>query len=178
MTNSLAAIQSDLTICRAVRQLSFWVCCTLFKEQSQWRTDFPEWCFRCCLEEGRADRQSFLSLINKPQRWSGEMPLFDKQVGHCLRISTEVKWPERGDVRRVTDTVAWMEDVLWSWDPPSPVLQSESRVRFSPVYNGQSCPKYLFVVKCFSFQDFLLKVVSCRSGSTQRHPNHDSHSYD
>lgn len=55
------------------------------------------------------------------------MPLFDKQVGHCLRISTEVKWPERGDVRRVTDTVAWMEDVLWSWDPPSPVLQSGSQ---------------------------------------------------
>lgn len=34
------------------------------------------------------------------------MPLFDKQEGHCLRISTQVvKWPEQGDVRRVTHAV-------------------------------------------------------------------------
>ncbi len=36
------------------------------------------------------------------------MPLFDKQEGHCLRISTHVvKWHEREDVRRVTDWMAW-----------------------------------------------------------------------
>lgn len=114
---------------RALRAVVCWpACCTLCEEQSEWRTDFPEWCFRCCWEEGRADRQPSLSLINKPQRWSGEMPLFDKQEGHCLRISTGVvEWSERGDVRRVTDTVAWMEDVLWRC---SVVLHS---VRFGPV---------------------------------------------
>lgn len=120
--------KSDLTTRRPVTQLwgVFWaVCCSPCKEQSQWRTDFPEWCFRCCWEEGRADRQTSLSLINKPQRWSGEMPLFDKQEAHCLRISTQaVKWPEWGDEQRVTDTVAWMDYVLWSRDSHRRVLQS------------------------------------------------------
>lgn len=51
-------------------------------------------------------RRPSLSLINKPQQWSRGMPLFDKQEGHCLRISTQVvKRPELRDVRRVTDTV-------------------------------------------------------------------------
>lgn len=96
---------------------AFWVAwitlCKCIKiKQSEWRMDFPEWCFHCCWEEGRVDRQPSLSLINKPQRWSRGMPLFDKQEGHCLRISTlVVKRPERGDVRRVTDTGHWMEDV-------------------------------------------------------------------
>lgn len=72
---------------------------------------------------GRKGGQS-LSLINKPQRWSGEMSLFDKQEGHCLRISTQVvKWPEQGDARRITDTLSWMVDVLCNWKPgPRPVL--------------------------------------------------------
>lgn len=40
------------------------------------------------------------------------MPSFDKQAGHCLRISTEVvKWPEQGDEWRVIDTVAHMQDM-------------------------------------------------------------------
>lgn len=159
-------------------RVSWAECNTLCKRRSEWRTNFPEWCFRCWLEEGRADRQSSLSVINKPQRWSGEMPLFDKQEGHCLRISTQVvKWPERGDVRRVTDPLAWMEDVLWSRDPRW-VLQSESQecslVRF--VMNGakRNHPKYLFLAECFAFQDFLWRWSHV---DTDPHKG-DSHSQD
>lgn len=74
-----------------------YILCTVYKQQLYWRADFPEWCFRCSWEEGRADGQQSLSLINKPQQCSGVMPLFDKQERHCLRISTlVVKWPYRG----------------------------------------------------------------------------------
>lgn len=138
----------------------FWdVCCTIYKEQSEWRTDFPEWCFRCCWEEGRADRQTSLSLINKPQQWSGGMPfdLINKRdtayaFPHKLSsgLSEEM-------ARRVTDTVAWMEDVQQSWDSPTQVLEnlplSSSQ---SPLLRG-TIQKYLLVVKCFVLQDFLWK---------------------
>lgn len=102
------------------------VCRTIYKEQSEWRTDFPEWCFLCCWEEGRADRETSLSLINKPRRWSGGMPfdLINKRdtayaFPHKLSsgLSEEM-------ARRVTDTVAWMEDVLESWDSPRQILEN------------------------------------------------------
>lgn len=51
------------------------------------------------------DVQTSLSLINTPQRLSGELPLFDKQEVHCLRISTRVvEWHVREDVTGATDT--------------------------------------------------------------------------
>lgn len=89
------------------------------------------------------------------------MPLFDKQAGRCLRISTQVvKWPERGDVPRVTDTAAWMEYVPWSRDHPRPssaISQESGLVRFVMDSVNRNCPKYLWVVKWFVFQDFLGK---------------------
>lgn len=89
------------------------------------------------------------------------MPLFDKQEGHCLRISTQVvKWPERGDVQGVTDTVAL--DGVRAVEPGltktvSAISQESGLVRFVMGRANKNCPRYLLVVKCFVFQDFLGK---------------------
>lgn len=142
----------------------FWV--SLCEDRSQWRTDFPEWCFRCCWEEGRADRQSSLSLINKPQRWSGEMPSFDKQEGHCLRISTQacqVAWCEEGHRYCGPDGGRAVE-----LGPKIGSAIKKSKVRSVMDRAYGNCVKIFIPCKVFCLPGFPLKVVSCRSGSTQR----------
>lgn len=102
------------------------------------------------------------------------MPLFDKQEGHCLRISTQVvKWPERGDVRRVTDTVAWMEYVLWRpglTKTGSAISQESGLVRFVMDRAYRNCPKIVIGCKVVCLPGFPQKV--CRSGSDLDSPNH------
>ncbi len=168
----------DLTTRRAARRLCwgvFWaVRCTLCKEQSEWRTDFPEWCFRCCWEEGRADWQPSLSLINKPQRWSGEMPLFlinkrDTAYAFPHKLSSGLSEEMWGGSH-----ILWMEDVLWSWDKTGSAIR-ESRVWFVMDRAYRNCPKIFICCEVFCLPGLPLKAVSCRSGSTQRdldRPNH------
>lgn len=83
---------------------------------------------------------------------------FDKQEGHCLRISIQVvKWPERGDGKeghrycgldggRAGELGLTKTD---SWEFAS--------VHFAVDVTYRNRPKYLLVVKCFVLQDFLLK---------------------
>lgn len=78
------------------------------------------------------------------------MPLFDKQKGHCLRISTQiVKRLERGDVRRVTDTVDGGHAVDLGLTQTGSAISTESGLsKFDSAYRN-----YLleFFLSLFSF---------------------------
>lgn len=88
---------SDLTTRRALRQLWSEECFELRVVHSvravRVKDGLPWMMFPLLLrKEGWTDSRLHLSLINLSD---GVEKLFDKQEGHCLRISTQVgKWPE------------------------------------------------------------------------------------
>lgn len=117
---------SDLTTGRAVRQL--W-CEECFESRSvrtghsEGRTSLNDVSGVVGRKEGRTDSRLYLSLINLSDGVEKCLHLINKRDTAYAFPHKLVKWP---DVRRVTDTVALMEDVRWNLDPRS-VLQSESQ---------------------------------------------------
>lgn len=95
---------SDLTALTAVRRLGSEDCVgprgalSVRSSHSEGRTSLNDVSAVVGRKEGRTRSRIYLSLINLSngvEQWL----FFDKQEGHCLRISTQVvKWPERGDV--------------------------------------------------------------------------------
>ena len=127
----------------------------------EWRTDFPEWCFRCCLEEGRADGQPSLSLINKPSamEWRKCLRSVNKRDAAYAFPHELSSGPSEGHRRCGLDGGRAAAPELP--ETCSPVSQN---VGFSLVCSGQSLQELSKVFigwKVFCPPGFPLKLVSC-----------------
>lgn len=155
--------------------LSWCVVHSVRSSQSEGRTSLNDVSAVVRRKEGRTDSHLYLSLINLSDGVEKCLYLINKRdtaYAFPHKLSSGLSEEMWGGSH-----ILWMEDVQWSWDKTGSAIR-ESRVLLSPVCNGQSSwelSKIFICCEVFGLPGFPLKVVSCRSGSTQKdldRPNH------